>query len=442
MKMKAKKNSSLLIKNINLLTMKSEEISRNQMVEIDNGVIKTIREMKYDLPNSETVIDGQGDYLLPGLINMHTHLGDNPDDLILYLTNGITTIRNMWGYEDFKIKHWLFGIRLFNHLDLKRKIENQELIGPNIFTAGPLLDGAKPFLPKFMPLHSLKNSRQVAELIRKQATKGYDFIKVYHMLSEENFQEIIKVARENNIPVAGHVPDAVGVERVLKSKVKSIEHLYGFVNPYRPELNTEQDDIKRLANLAATNEVWNCPTLVAHERLANIGRREEFENEYQMNYVNKRNKKAMRFLIKQSNELYQKKGLKGNHEYLDQLIWLVQELKREGAGVLLGTDKAVPYVVAGFSEYLEMELLSEAGLSNYEVIETATINAAKCLGKDKEIGTIEIGKKADLIIVKDNPLQNLKALRNHDGVIKDGIWYSREKCDQLLKEIMKKIDVN
>ncbi len=222
-------------------------------------------------------------------------------------------------------------------------------MGPRIFTAGPLLDGEKPFLPKFMPLYSLKNSDKVEEVIKEQVAKGYDFIKIYHMLSKQNFQDIMKVAEKYNIPVAGHVPDEVGIKNVLESSVKSIEHLYGFINPYHPESNVKEDDIQALASLAAKTGTWNCPTLVAHERLANVRRQEDFENEYQMNYVSKRNKKAMRFLMKRANELYVKKNVKGNHEYMDKLFFhVIQGLKKEGAGILLGTDKAVPYVVAGF----------------------------------------------------------------------------------------------
>ncbi|QUI23180.1 amidohydrolase family protein [Vallitalea pronyensis] len=431
------KSNSLVIKNVHLVTMTDHKIKKNKTVIIDNGIIRSINDSNIDTTRYKNVMDGKGKYLMPGLINMHTHLGDNPDDLTLYLVNGVTTIRNMWGYGGFKLKHWLFGIRVFNHLELKRKINKGDIIGPRIFTAGPLLDGEKPFLPKFMPLRSLKNTDIVEDIIKEQVAKGYDFIKIYHMLSMQNFQEIIKAAEKHHIPVAGHVPDAVGIKKVLESNVRSIEHLYGFINPYHPESNVKEDNIQAMASLAAKTGTWNCPTLVAHERLANVKRQEEFEHEHQMNYVSKRNKKAMRFLIKKSNELYVKKNVKGNHDYMDKLYHIIQVLKEEGAGILLGTDKAVPYVVAGFSEHLEMKLLMDAGLSNYEAIQAATINAATCLNQEKEIGTIEIGKKADLILTHDNPLSDIHTIFNHMGVIKNGKFYSRETCDALLKGIKK-----
>ena len=241
-----------------------------------------------------------------------------------------------------------------------------------------------------MFLHALEDKKQIEQVIKNQFNKGYDFIKIYSRLSKQNFEDIIDIAQHYNIPVAGHVPNSVGIKQVLESKIQSIEHLSGFINPYYPELNVKKEDIKELASIAAINNVWNCPTLIANERIANIERQNEFENENQMNYVSNKNKKAMRFLLKESNKLVVKKGIKGNHEYMEFLFSILQQLQNEGAGILLGTDKAVPYVVAGFSEHLEMKLLSEAGL---KVIKTATINASKCLKKEKEMGTIEIGKK-------------------------------------------------
>lgn len=427
----------ILIKNVNILTMTDSKVSRNQSILIRDGIIEAIGSSSPLLEDNATLIDGSGKYVMPGLINMHTHLGDNQDDLMLYLVNGVTTIRNMWGYEGIRFTNWLFGTRVFNHLKLKKEVEKGIVEGPNIYTAGPMLDGNPPIFPKYMYLHALKDKKQVQEIIKKQANQGYDFIKIYHALSKQNFDDVIEIARDYDIPVAGHVPDSVGIRHVLESKVQSIEHLYGFINPYRPELNIKKEDIKKIAFLAATNHVWNCPTLIANERLANYDRQQEFEDEEQMQYLSNNNKKAMRILLKASERLYSKRGVQGNHKYMEDFYYIIEQLKNEGAGIILGTDKAVSYVVAGFSEHIEMRLLRQAGLSNYEVIQAATINAAKCLKKEKEIGTIEKGKKADLILMQDNPLKDLQAIQRHLGVVKAGRYYSREMCDSILERIKK-----
>lgn len=432
-------DSVIIIKNIHILSMKSKKIEENQSILIRDSVIKAIGRTLPATDAQCTVIDGNGKYVMPGLINMHTHLGDNANDLLLYLVNGITTIRNMWGYERFKIGHYFFGTRVFDHLKLKKDIAAQRREGPDIYTAGPLLDGENPFFPKFMYLYALKNIEQIERVIKHQVDMGYDFIKIYSKLSLENFDDIMEISKKYNISVAGHIPDAVSLEHAIQAKIHSMEHLYGFINPYYPEKNLDAEQISQMANLCAVNEVWNCPTLIANERLANISRQTEFENEDQMDYISSKNKKAMRFLMQEANKVFAKDKNAGPHEYMEHLFFIIRQLKKEGAGILLGTDKSVPYVVAGFSEHKEMQLLSQAGLSNFDVLKSATIDAAKCLDKEKEIGTIEPGKKADLIITKSNPLKDLQTISNHAGVIKSGIYYSREKCDDILDKIKKKM---
>lgn len=429
----------LLIKNVNVVTMLDRNILEKRNILIRDGVIAAVN-MQNEQPDINTaVIDAQGKYIMPGLINMHVHLGDNKDDLLLYLLNGVTSIRNMWGYGSFRLRQWLMGTRVFEHLKLKKQIEERKIEGPRIFTAGPMLDGDPPFFPPFMPVHSIGFPTDAELIIKKQAVQGYDFVKIYSGLSREAFDGIMESAKRWNMPVAGHVPDAVGLKHALKSKVCSVEHLYGFFNPYYPQMNIEKQDIKELSVLAAKNGVWNCPTLIANARIANMEMQKIFEDEKQMDYISSRNKNAMRFLLKASARLFRKKGLKPNHEYMDFLYEIIQELHREGAGILLGTDKAVPYVVAGFSEHMEMRLLSNAGLSNYEVIKTATVNAAKCLNRQNELGTVEVGKTADLILLNENPLDDLGTISQHEGVFKGGNYYPRKKCDEMLRQIKNRL---
>jgi imidazolonepropionase-like amidohydrolase len=177
--------------------------------------------------------------------------------------------------------------------------------------------------------------------------------------------------------------------------------------------------------------------LIAWERLCNVDKQAEYENEPEMSYISESNKKAMRFLMKASNDLCIKKGLKPNHYYIPKLFEIIKELKKQGAGILLGTDKSTPYVIAGFSAHKELEYLNKAGLSPYESIQAGTINGALCLKKEKEIGTIEIGKKADFILLKQNPLEDISVIKNHNGVMKGTKWLSREICDSILAKIRK-----
>jgi imidazolonepropionase-like amidohydrolase len=425
----------ILIDNVNILAMKGERVDKGQYVKIEEGAIVAIQSVPFDAPPFAEHINGTGLYLMPGLINMHTHLGDNPDDLQLYLVNGVTTIRNMWGYEQFKPVQWLMGTRVFNHLALKKRIAAGALLGPDIITAGPILDGNPPVFPKYLHLHALRDRQQIEQIIEKQASQGYDFIKIYHAMTIAQFDDVMAAAKHFNIPVAGHVPDSVGAAHAIESGLWTMEHLYGFVNPYHPELNPDRETIKALAHRSAENGVWQCPTLIANERLANMPKRKIYEAERQFQYVPKRQRQGMRFLQKASEGLYAKSGVPGNHTYMATFYEIVKQLKQEGAGILMGTDKAVPYVVAGFSEHLEMAMLLEAGLSRYEVIKAATSDAANCLGLRDNLGTVEVGKRANLILTASNPLADLGAIQSHVGVFKGGIFYSREMCDSMLQAI-------
>jgi imidazolonepropionase-like amidohydrolase len=432
--MEKNRGNLLAINHADVLTMAGGGILKNRLIVIKGGRISAIEEASENTGSFPDVVDGRGKTVMPGLINMHTHLGDNPQDLLLYLASGVTAIRNMWGYEGFDFRQWLFGTRVFHHLRLKKDIEEGRIIGPSIFTAGPLLDGDPPFFPKFMCLRALEDRDGIERVIKEQAAKGYDFIKVYSRLSKRSFEDIMQISGVYGMPVAGHVPDAAGLRRALELKMHSVEHLYGFVNPYRPELNLDQEEIKELAGLSAANGVWHCPTLIANERIMDTGKRDAYEKEEQMDYVSPRSKSAMRFLLKASAKLIPGSDPAGIQAFMETLRSIVRRLQSEGAGILMGTDKAAPYVVAGFSEHLEMKLLSEAGISNYDVLGAATVSAAKCLGQEAEMGTVAAGKRANLILADGNPLEDLDAVRRHAGVVKDGVYYSRQKCDEMLQK--------
>lgn len=438
MKITFEEHNKTAIINVNVITMLNNEILKNQTVLISGETIEFIgNENEIIMPKETFIIDGKDKYLMPGLIDMHVHLGDNADDLLLFLVNGVTSIRNMWGYEQFKILNWVFGTRVFNHLKLRDEVKTNHIIGPTIFTAGPLIEGETPFFPSFM-IKKVTSVQAAEKIVLHQVNQGYDLIKFYSTISENVFMSLTRSAIENNISIAGHVPDKVGIRNAIKAKVTSIEHLLGFFNPYNPELAVNEKEISEIAYLSAQNNVYHCPTLIASVRICNISKLVEYENEPEMDYLPKRVKKSMKFLLRTSSNLFIKKQLKPNHEYLPFLFKVVQELKKHDVGIILGTDKGTPYVVAGFSLHRELKLLNTAGLTPFESIKTATINAAKSLKRENKLGTIEVGKCADLILVEQNPLKNIDTIKNHCGVMTKGRWLSRQKCNEILMELKKR----
>jgi imidazolonepropionase-like amidohydrolase len=180
-------------------------------VLIRNGRIAAI-EPAAELPASDSAlrIDGRGKYLMPGLADMHVHLF-NSKDLVLYLANGVTTIRNLGGYGAAD-----------SILEIRRQVRAGERLGPTIYTSGNWLDGDPPYRSINTVVRTPAEARAEVE---RQARAGYDFIKVYATLAPDVYREITSTARANGIPVTGHVPGRVGLARVLESGQVAVDHL-------------------------------------------------------------------------------------------------------------------------------------------------------------------------------------------------------------------------
>ncbi|NPD75556.1 hypothetical protein, partial [Oceanispirochaeta sp. M1] len=199
------KAQNIVFKNVNVISMVDEHILENKSVYIVDRKIVSIDVFEnLILPKKTLIIHAEDKFLLPGFSDMHVHT-DREEVLALFLANGVTTIRNMWGLPE--------------HVEYREAISNKEILGPNLYTTGPLIDGA---IPAWYNSFILDNPADVEQAIKQMKTDGYDFIKVYDRLKSDVYQEIIRVAKEINIPVVGHVPSLVGIDAVLESGQQSI----------------------------------------------------------------------------------------------------------------------------------------------------------------------------------------------------------------------------
>ena len=251
--------------NVNVVPMDNERILEQQTVIVRKGKIEKIgayQEIK--IPKDVIQIDGNGRYLMPGLVDMHTHI-ENEDAFILFLANGVTTVRNMWGFS--------------KHLTWKQRILKGELTGPTIYTAGSLFDGP----PGVWNNSILLDKPEKAErLVKDQKIRGYDYIKIYY-LQKEPFKALLTAAKKHDMQVIGHVSDVVGLNGVLTSGQYSIEHLDGYWmllesddSPFRNKFDPHSYSMKwnymdetkmaAAAELTKSSGIWNCPTLVVYQR--------------------------------------------------------------------------------------------------------------------------------------------------------------------------------
>lgn len=422
--------------NVSVVPMDSERVVDHQAVIVRDGQIVTIAPAtSTTIPPHAIQVDGTNKYLMPGLSDMHVHFHEYKElYAALFLANGITTIRVMWGSED--VLAW------------RRMAEKGEKLCPTIYTSSPAIDGNSPDWPNATVVQTAAEAKQVVQEYKKL---GYDFIKVYDKLSLEVYQALVGVAHEQNIPVVGHVPFSVGLNRVLNAKQASIEHLRGYIqaiqadsSPYRnipwdrrimrkAVEYAEENKIEDVAIQTRDAGVWNCVTHVVTQKNVPPSQQEALRNRPEMQYI------PSNILARwMPHNDHRRKDLK--EEDYDEIrhgdtlrMKITKALQDAGAGILLGTDTDNPFVIPGFSIHEELHNLVEAGLSPFEAISAGTRNAAKFLKADNVFGSVAVGKRADLLLIEDNPLIDVKNVTKLAGVMVHGQWLSVDDINTMLK---------
>jgi imidazolonepropionase-like amidohydrolase len=385
------------------------------------------------LPEGATRVESKGKFLIPGLAEMHAHIpgGEASDSavertLFMYLAGGLTTIRGMLGHP--------------RHLVLRERAARGELLSPTIYAAGPSLNG-----------NSVPDPAAARKAAIEQKEAGYDLLKIHPGVSREAFDTLVAAARRVGIPFAGHVPQDVGIARAIEAKYATIEHLDGYIEAIVREgapvgaersaffglnLGEHLDESKLPALVAATKQagVWNVPTQVLLENLVLVGTSAELARRPEMRYV------APAMLAQWAQV---KDGMlaetgstpESARRTIEVRRRLIKALHGAGAGLLLGSDAPQIYNVPGFSTHRELESLVAAGLTPYQALETGTRNVARYLGTERETGTVEQGKRADLILLDADPLVDIRNTTKRAGVMVRGRWLPQAEIERRLAEL-------
>jgi len=451
------KNSiSIAFVNVNVVPMDSERIFTGQTVIVQGDRIIAVGPADTaDIPEDAQRIDGSGKYLMPGLVDMHVHQ-HNETHLTLFVANGVTAIRNMWGKE--------------YHLKLREEIKEGKHIAPTLFTAGPIIDGNPPSWRSSVVVETPEQARQV---VADSKAAGYDLIKAYNGLSVENYDALVEAATKHGMPVAGH-PRVVGIEHALAACQYGVEHLAGYEkylegedSPFfgQSDWNCGLDDAiwqigvawqymdeRKIPSIArATREAgtWNCVTLVVWNYGPLMTReqgKQELKRPY-MKYVPMGRKQSwLANMIggeRLREWLRECRGLGISlAECLDAPFRngkkLTKALHDAGARIVLGTDARASFVVHGFSVHQELQNFVDAGLTPYEAIKAGTRDAAECLGKLDEFGTITVGLRADLLLVDGNPLADVGNADKRVGVMLRGRWLPQAELQSMLDAVAAK----
>ncbi|MFH1311965.1 MAG: amidohydrolase family protein [Candidatus Eisenbacteria bacterium] len=420
--------------NVNLVPMDRERIIQNQTIIIQDGRVHKIGPAEtVKVPDRATVIDGRDKYLMPGLADMHAHVIE-VDQLSVLIANGVTTVRNMWGEP--------------KHLEWRQRINDGDLLGPTIYTAGAIIDGDPPVFPESEVVTSPEQARIV---VSKQREAGYDFLKVYNNLSVEVYDALITAAREDAIPIAGHVPANVGLDHVLAARQRCIEHLDGYEVALASDecahveksglaaliltwTELDRNKIPNIVRQTCEAGTWVCPTLIVYEKWVPLAEVNALLERDEFRYLSPSERE---FHLPQNSytnsftpEIFNAVAL-GNPVRKE----LTRLLHDGGVRILLGTDCGNPLVVPGFSIQEELQNFVDAGLTPYEAIKAGTHDAAEFFDAVDEFGTVTVGSRADLILLEGNPLDDVKNIGIRVGVMVRGKWYAESELKSKLDEL-------
>jgi imidazolonepropionase-like amidohydrolase len=434
----------LAITHVNLIDATGAPVRADMTVLVEGKHILQIgKSAETPVPKATRVVDSNGKYLIPGLWDMHVHeifgawLPEDEKIIpLLFVANGVTGVRDMGGDLE-PLKKW------------RARIADSKMLGPRMIIAGPMLDGPVPQFPSSAPVKDAADGRRIVDELQKN---GADFIKIQSLIPRDGYFAAAEEAKKNGIVFAGHVPDKVRATEASNAGQKSIEHLTGvfegcstveeelmaaprgpgrgrFLSTYDPER------AQKLIALFVKNQTWQAPTL--------YWERGEWLIEQTNSGVDPLAKYAPAAWRERTWPMFTRDIRSGwstdpvadRENFFQAELKMVGEMNKAGVPILAGTDTAAGVrVYPGFSLHEELELLVKAGLTPMEALQAATLNAGKYLGL-ADTGTIEKGKRADLVLLDSNPLADIKNTRKIRSVVLAGRYFSREDLDHLLAEV-------
>lgn len=425
---------------VTVIPMDRFGVLERRTVLVRDGIVQEVDDQdRTEVPADATVIDGQGRFLLPGLAEMHAHIpggGAEPelveDLLFLYVANGVTTIRGMLGDP--------------SQFALRRRVLRGEVLGPSIYLAAPSINGNTAPTPD-----------SVETLVRRYAGEGWDLLKIHPGLTRDVWDRMTGTAVEEGITFGGHVPREVGLRHALATGISTVDHMDGYVIevtadsiqegldpedpvPWSRILPTVRDrQIRAIAGRTRAASTWVVPTLYLWQNLYGPADSDSMAALPEMRYV----PGEMRRGWVRQNENRTPLSPEDAALLADVRKRIVKALNDAGVGILMGTDSPQMFNVPGFSLHRELQVMREAGLTPYEVLRSGSRNVARYaeeeLGEPGEFGVVAAGMRADLILLEENPLDDLAALRDaRAGVMVRGRWIGPDEIEAGLRALAEK----
>jgi imidazolonepropionase-like amidohydrolase len=365
---------------------------------------------KVVIPRGTSRLSGKGKFLIPGLWDMHSHhQGTGAECLDLFVAKGVVGTRDMGGDADFI-------------LPLRERVNSGSLFGPEIIAAGPIVDDAPADFPYRL---RVRNAQEALKAVHDLKRLGVDFIKVHDHTPRDVFFAVAAEAPKVGLTFAGHVPSTVTIEEAADAGIRSIEHLSNY-NVFGECMTGEEyraAGCRRLFGKLAAKDVWQTPTMAFFQTIPDVFSgtplaHSEYASDSLLELTH-RNIEASHVPAK----TLDKYRLAGQIS-----LRAIHDLQLTGNRFLAGCDGLVP----GFCLHDELEWFTRAGFSPLEALQTATIDPARFLGREDSQGTVEVGKRADLVLLDADPSVDIRNITRISGVILRGRLMTKPSLDSII----------
>lgn len=451
------------ITHVTVIDSKQERLDEQTVLVNGNKIEAVGPTSEIELPKSARVIDGTGKFLIPGLWDAHVHLTYDqdigPSMFKLFMVNGITSIRDTGGQLDL----------MQPYVEASKADPTN---APRLKFAGPLLDGlprvydgSTPFRPNLSV--GIKTVDQARERVNELAAAGVDLIKAYEMLQPEALEAVLEAAAKKGLPVTGHVPLSTDVISASNAGLRSIEHMRNLemssTSDWEKLMETRRKELRegaqeaggdlrsRLHQLQRTYAIENQDSTTRAKVLGTLAKNNTWlvptltilafrENRV---YARATWREQFKYLPDSTGSRWQASAVRLTEMPLDSAgikfaQWgydMVGRLPEAGVGVMAGTDTPIAFLTPGFSLHEELRLLVNSGLTPIQALEAATARPAEYFDMQDELGTVEPGKIADLLLLDANPLDKIENTQKIRAVIKDGHLHDRDRLDSWLQEL-------
>lgn len=441
---------SVALKHVTIIDVTSGRLTEDVTVVLAEGRIADIGKAgAINPPQGIQSVDATNQFLIPGLWDMHVHITGRYC-VPMFLANGVTGVRDMHSSDPDRI------------LRMRAEVETRHALGPRIVTACTLVDGVNPFWRGVVVAANEEEGRKAVQSLKK---RGADFIKVYSKLSRSAYLGIAAEAKKEGLPFAGHVPESIDAGEASDVGQKSMEHLYGIALACSTdEEKLRKEEVEGLTKLSPAaghalmlrtqikaadsfseekarnlfgrfvrNGTWQVPTMTMLRGIASIPDG-TFLGDSRLKYM-------PAYLRRVWDPKSGATDLSPGSVAAEKRVYrdagkLLRKMHAAGVPILAGADTTNPFCFPGFGLHDELGLLvDEGGLTPLEALQCATLNPAKYFGMEKELGSVEKGKIADLVLLDANPLDDIHNTTKIAAVFLRGTLLTRPQLDSMLAEV-------